>query len=616
MRRLMSRVAKVDAPRRRVRGDKLMVVFIFTAMLLCGALCNDVYISKGVPRNVNPINARNTPVRACYECGSTDHVRNQENQARGRAFMLGAEEARQYLNIITDTFTLNDHFTTTLSDSCVDYSFVSNTFIPLLGIEPSELGFRYEIEIASGQLVKIDKAKIIFHKKVVRIPLLDGKVLRVLRERPKEKERLLMSTKASDKKQGEIVVVTDFLKNLYSLPRIDDLFDQLQGSQFFSKIDLRSGYHQLKVHENEILKTAFRTCYGHFEFTVMPFGLNNAPALKVHEKNYTTHDLELGSAVFALKIWRNYLYGIKSVIYTNHKSLQHIFSQKELNMRQRHWIELFSDYDFEIRYHHGKANVVADSLTQKEAVDESVSYKKDRILTAQKEVVNEFVGLQKGLDDMIKQRSNGTLYYLDQIRVPLKGDVRTMIMDEAHKSKYYVHSRADKMYYDLKDRYWWPGMKKDIAKYVSKCLTCIKVKAVHQRPSSLLQQPEIPVCKWEGIAMDFVTKFPRTSSGHDTIWVFIDRLTKYAYFLPMRKDFKMDRLARLYLNDIVARHEVEEGQLIGPKLVQETTEKISQINDKLKAARDCQKSYNDKRRKPLEFSVGHYVFLKCHLGKV
>ncbi|GKE91018.1 putative reverse transcriptase domain-containing protein, partial [Tanacetum coccineum] len=239
--------------------------------------------------------------------------------------------------------TLNDHFATTLFDSGADYSFVSTTFIPLLGIEPSELGFRYEIEIASGQLVEIDKvikgcmdwlsnhkAEIIYHEKVVRIPLLDGKLLRVLGERLKEKARLLMSTKAREKEQEEIVVVRYFpevlpddlsglppvqeikfrielilgatpvanspyrltpseleelkfnkltLKNRYPLSRIDDLFDQQQGSQFFSKIDLRSGYHQLRVHENDIPKTAFRTRYGYFEFTVMPFGLTNTPTV-------------------------------------------------------------------------------------------------------------------------------------------------------------------------------------------------------------------------------------------------------------------------------------------------------------------------------------------------
>ncbi|GJR06063.1 reverse transcriptase domain-containing protein [Tanacetum coccineum] len=444
--------------------------------------------------------------------------------------------------------------------------------------------------------------------------------------------------------------------------------------------------------------------------------------LKIHEKNYTTHDLELGVVVFALKIWRHYLYRTKSVIYTDHKSLQHIFSQKELNMRQRRWIELFSDYDCEIRYHPGKANVVVDALSRKERVKPKrvramnmilQSSIKDRILAAQKEAVDEFAGLQKGLDEMIEQRSDGTLYYLDRIWVPLKGDIRTLIMDKAHKSKYFIHLGANKMYYDLKDRYWWPGMKKDIAEYVSKCLTCLKVKAEHQRPSGLLRQPEIPVWKWEGIAMEFVTKLPRTSSGHDTIWVIVDRLTKSAHFLPMREDYKMERLARLYLNEIVARHsvpisiisdrdsrftlrfwqsmqealgthldmstayhpqtdgqsertiqtledmlracvldfrgswdvhlplvefsynnsyhssvrcapfealygrkcrspimwdEARAGQLIGPELVQETTEKISQIKDKV--ARDRQKRYADKRRKPLEFSVSDYVLLK------
>ncbi|GJY73837.1 putative reverse transcriptase domain-containing protein [Tanacetum coccineum] len=237
------------------------------------------------------------------------------------------------------------------------------------------------------------------------------------------------------KKDGSFRMCIDYqelnkltVKNRYPLPRIDDLFDQLQGSSVYSKIDLRSGYHQLRVRDEDIPKTAFRTRYGHYEFQVMPFGLTNAPAvfmdlmnririvqflghlidnqglhvdpakieavknwtspttpteiclgavlmqrekviayasrkLKPNEENYTTHDLELGAVVFALKIWRHYLYGTKCTVFTDHKSLQHILDQKELNMRQRRWLELLADYDCEILYHPGKVNVVADALS-------------------------------------------------------------------------------------------------------------------------------------------------------------------------------------------------------------------------------------------------------------
>ncbi|GKA15492.1 putative reverse transcriptase domain-containing protein [Tanacetum coccineum] len=170
-------------------------------------------------------------------------------------------------------------------------------------------------------------------------------------------------------------------------------------------------------------------------------------------------------------------------------------------MRQRHWIELFSDYDYEIRYHLGRANVAADALSRKESIKPKriramnmtlQSSIKDKILGSLNDASDESVGLQRGLDELIECMSDGALYYLDQIWVPLNGDVRTLLMDEAHKSKYFVHPRADKMYYDLRDMYWWPGMKKDIAVYVRKCLTCLKVKAKHQRLSGLLQQPEIP----------------------------------------------------------------------------------------------------------------------------
>ncbi|GJY05273.1 putative reverse transcriptase domain-containing protein [Tanacetum coccineum] len=229
--------------------------------------------------------------------------------------------------------------------------------------------------------------------------------------------------------------------------------------------------------------------------------------LKIHEKNYTTHDLELGAVVFALKTWRHYLYGMKSVIYTDHKSLQHIFDQKDLNMRQRRWIELFSDYEFEIRYHPGKANVVVDALSRKERVKPrrvqamamTIHYGVKRmILAAQREAFKEENVPAERLHELNQQmewKEDESLYFMDRIWVPLVGGVRTIIMDKAHKTRYSVHPGADKMYHDLRDMYWWSGMKRDIAMYVSKCLTCSKVKVEHQRPSGLLQQPEIPEWK-------------------------------------------------------------------------------------------------------------------------
>ncbi|GJU21922.1 putative reverse transcriptase domain-containing protein [Tanacetum coccineum] len=290
--------------------------------------------------------------------------------------------------------------------------------------------------------------------------------------------------------------------------------------------------------------------------------------LKVHEKNYTTHDLELGAVVFALKMWRHYLYGTKCVVFTDHKSLQHILDQKELNMRQRRWLELLSDYDCEIRYHPGKANVVADALSRKErskplrvrALVMTIGLNLPKqILSAQSEARKEENFINEDLRGMINKlepRADGTLCLNNRSWIPCFGELRALIMHESHKSKYSIHPGSDKMYQDLKKLYWWPNMKAEIATYVSKCLTCAKVKIEYQKPSGLLVQPEIPKWKWENITMDFVTKLPRTAAGQDTIWVIVDRLTKSAHFLPMREDDTLEKLTRQYLKEVVSKHGV------------------------------------------------------------
>ncbi|GJY75877.1 putative reverse transcriptase domain-containing protein [Tanacetum coccineum] len=622
-----------------------------------------------------------------YECGSREHFRNtcpklnrapgqvgnrltiegnqntrtNGNRARGRAFNVNVNEveALRDPNVVTGTFSLNDHFDTILFNSGADFSFISTEFMPLLNVKPSIVNLGYVIAVADGKKVEVDriirdcklelgnsmfsinliplghgsfdvimgmdwlsqnKVVIVCHEKVVEIPLEDEPKLSdifVVRDFVDVFPEDLSGLPHNDKELNKLNV-----KNRYPLPGIDYLFDQLQGSLIpfgftnvpavfidlmnlvcktyldkfvivfiddmliYSKSKEEHGVHLrlvLELLRKEKLYAKFSKCefwlqevhlLGHvvnqssihvdpskieaknkkYEWGVeqeeafqtlknnlcdasilsLPDGVEDFVVycdasnqglgyvlmqrgkviaytlrqLKIHEKDYTTHGLELGAVVFALKTWRHYLYGTKNVIYTDHKSLQHIFDQKELNMHQKRWIELFTDYECEICYHPGKANVVADALTQGEA------FKQENILAEK----------LHGLDQQMERKEDESLYFMNRIWVQLARGVRTIIMDEAHKTKYSIHPGADKMYHDLRDMYW---------------------------------------------------------------------LTKSAHFLAMREDYSTERLAKLYIDEIVARHRVP-------------------IVDKGKAqsGEGSSKSYANNRRKLLEFEIGDRVLLK------
>ncbi|WVZ90551.1 hypothetical protein U9M48_036843 [Paspalum notatum var. saurae] len=588
----------------------------------------------------------------------------------------------------------------------------------------------------------------------------------------------------TEKKDGTLRMCVDYrglnavtVKNKYPLPRIEDLFDQLKDACIFSKIDLRSGYHQLRIRPSDIPKTAFISRYGLYEYTVMSFGLTNAPAffmymmnsvfmeyldkfvvifiddiliyskteeeheehlrlvlqklrehklyakfskcdfwieevkflghvisnggiavdqskkipedvkgirsflglagyyrrfiegfskiakpmtalleknikfqwtsacqkafeelkkrlttapvltfpdmhkpfsvycdalrlglgcvlmqegkviayasrqLRDHEKNYPTHDLELAAVVHALKVWRHYLFGQKCDIYTDHKSLKYICTQTELNMRQRRWLELIKDYDLEIHYHPGKANVVADALSRKSQISllqarelpDELAIEFDRLSlgflnntegtvsmefepTLEQEIrkgqlndekikeVKELIKLDKA--PRFRVDADGTVWHGDRICVPNIKSIRDLILKEAHETAYSIHPGSEKMYQDLKQKFWWYGMKREVAEYVALCDVCQRVKAEHQKPAGLLQPLKIPEWKWEEIGIDFIVGLPRTQSGFDSIWVVVDRLTKVAQFIPVKTTYSGAKLAELYMSRIVCLHGV------------------------------------------------------------
>ncbi|GJZ77333.1 putative reverse transcriptase domain-containing protein [Tanacetum coccineum] len=359
--------------------------------------------------------------------------------------------------------------------------------------------------------------------------------------------------------------------------------------------------------------------------------------LRKNEENYTTHDLELGAVVFALRLWRHYLYGTKCTVYTDHKSLQYILDQKELNMRQRRWIELLSDYDCVIRYHPGKANVVADALSRKDKEPIRVralvvtvhNNLPGQIRNAQDEACKkENIGAEgfRGEGEPFEVRSDGTKCLKGRVWLPLFGGLRDLIMLESHKSKYSIHPGSDKMYHDLRKLYWWPNMKADIATYAQ------GARVDYFRPS-FASRFWRSLQKSLGTNLDMSTAYHPETDGQSerTIQTLEDMLracvidfgsgwdkhlplAEFSYNNSYHASIKAAPFEALYgrkCRSPVCWSEVGDAQLTGPKMIRETTEMIVQIKNRLLAARSRQKSYADVRRKPLEFEVGDKVMLKC-----
>ncbi|GJT40701.1 putative reverse transcriptase domain-containing protein [Tanacetum coccineum] len=546
----------------------------------------------------------------CYECGRPGHfkkdcpkLRNQNrgnqtrnkngnktgnqtggNETTARAYAIGGGGTNPDSNVVTGTFLLNNCYASMLFDSGADRSFVSTTFSALLDVTPTTLDTSYchrNLPMGIKVIIRYDRGSG-YHPTQVREEDISKTAFRdsLMVTTEFQKEELyakfskcefwlskvqflghVIDSEGIHVDPAKIEAIKD-----WASPKTPTEIRQFLGLagyyrrfiEGFSKIArpmTKLTQKSVKFEWGEKAEAAFqllkqKLCSA--PILALPEGSENfvvycdashkglgavlmqrekviayaSRQLKVHEKNYTTHDLELGAVVFALKMWRHYLYGTK------------------------------------------KANVVADALSRKErskplrvrALVMTIGLNLPKqILSAQSEARKEENFINEDLRGMINKlepRADGTLCLNNRSWIPCFGDLRALIMHESHKSKYSIHPGSDKMYQDLKKLYWWPNMKAEIATYVSKCLTCAKVKIEYQKPSGLLVQPEIPKWKWENITMDFVTKLPRTAAGQDTIWVIVDRLTKSAHFLPMREDDTLEKLTRQYLKEVVSKHGV------------------------------------------------------------
>jgi hypothetical protein len=308
--------------------------------------------------------------------------------------------------------------------------------------------------------------------------------------------------------------------------------------------------------------------------------------LRRHDGPYPTHDLELAAVMMAFRTWCHYLLGNVVHIYMDHKSLKYIFTQPDLNMRQRSWLDLIKDYELEVHYHPGKANIVVDTLSRKAHYNYLLAVRSTREessthmlpglslfnITLTPTLGDEIKAAQKNDEGMghIKRRmqegdpkvacfhedAEGTLCFKERLVVPKTEALKKKIWDEAHTSRYSIHPGSAKMYHDPRQRFWWTRMKCETTHYVSKCDTCWKVKADYMKPGGLLQLLSIPQWKWDDISMDFIVGLPLTAHKFDSIWVIVDRLSKCAHFIPFNTRYRVEKYAEIYIACVLCLHGV------------------------------------------------------------
>ncbi|GJX42574.1 putative reverse transcriptase domain-containing protein [Tanacetum coccineum] len=535
-----------------------------------------------------------------------------------QAYALRDAEKGQGPNVFTGMFLLNNRYARVLFDSGSDKSFINFGFSHLIDIKLVRLNISYKVELADGKLVSkntvlrgctLNLLNQMFKVDLMPIELGTFDVIISMDWLVKHDALIVYGKKEVHLPvKSHVPIIRDFLEvfpdDLPGLPppqQVEFRIELVPGAALVARAPYRlapSEMKELSEQLKELSEQLKEFKEDHEEHLKIILGLLKKEKLyaKFSKCNFWLDSVQFldhvieskgihidPSKIEAIKNWtapttpteknKKYEWG-KDEEEAFHMLKQKLCSTPILALPEGS--ENFVVYcDASIKgfgvvlMQQEKGNVVVDALSRKErekpirvralvmTVHTDLS---ERILKAQTEAMKgervKAENLGRLIQPIFEIRSDQIRYFDKRIWLPLFGGLRDLIMHESHKSKYSIHPGSDKMYQDLKKLYWWPNIKADIATYVSKCLTCAKVKAEHQKPSGLLQQPEIHEWKWEKITMDFVTSLPRTSSGYDTIWVIVDRLTKSAHFLSMKKTDSMEKLTQQYLKEIVYRYGV------------------------------------------------------------